>query len=204
MIRTYGCSFTKHDWQCWPQFLKISTLGPVENYGVGGAANEFIASRIRETAKPNDTIIVMWSGFDRVHNKMYYEQHGCCEGKYLADHYSSQELWNKTIDEISLTHNWCISNNIKIYNLSAFIFNMGETKILNDFSERVDIGWRDWPISLLAYCHDNPVLGKIIEDTHPSPSQAYKYCRDIIGPHVGIDVRQIDDATLIDLDNNRG
>ena len=202
MIKTYGCSFTKYDWPCWPQFL--IKAGPLENHGVTGASNEFIASRIKETAKRHDKIIVMWSGFDRAHDQAYYDQHGhSFEGRYSGSDYSTRELWDKTIYEIYSTHDHCKQNDIEIYNLSAFMFNMGETKELNEFAEQVDIGWRDWPISMIEYCIDNPVLGKETKDTHPSPSQAYRYCRDVVGPYVGIEIKVIDDANLIQLDNNR-
>ena len=56
---------------------------------------------------------------------------------------------------------------------------------------------------MIEYCIDNPVLGKETKDRHPSPSQAYRYCRDVVGPYVGIEIKVIDDANLIQLDDSR-
>ena len=82
MIKTYGCSFTQYRWQTWPNFLKIFSKQTVENFGIPGASNEIICRTICKTAKKDDIIVVMWSGFDRVHSDIFYRKNKFCEGKY--------------------------------------------------------------------------------------------------------------------------
>ena len=66
-IVTHGCSMTKYNWKCWPEFLQWFTDATVVNKGQSGSGNETIARGVVDTVlkKEADKIYVMWSGPDR-------------------------------------------------------------------------------------------------------------------------------------------
>lgn len=59
-----GCSCTRHCWPTWADYLGQHYESYV-NTAHGGADNATIARNIIDTAKPDDVVIVQWTGFDR-------------------------------------------------------------------------------------------------------------------------------------------
>lgn len=197
MIKTYGCSYTRYKWPTWADFLKIS-YKKLENYGMPGNANTFIAKTIKQTASSGDKIIVMWSSFNRVHNEKLYKIKGHGEGVYTGKKFSLEYLWNQSIKSIYETNTFCKKNNITIYNLSAFVFEMGETKKVNKFKIKYDVNFSKWPQDLSSFCYENPSNEKE-NDLHPTPSQHYQYCKKVVGPYIGVKIKPIKKNYLIKL-----
>jgi hypothetical protein len=62
---TFGCSFTEGD---WPKHLSSLNKYKLSNKGLGGVGNYYIANAVYDTVVNSDdtSVIVMWSGIDRV------------------------------------------------------------------------------------------------------------------------------------------
>jgi len=209
MIKTFGCSYTKYRWNTWPNFLHLSANGMLKNYGVSGSSNEIICRNICKNADNDDTVLVMWSGFDRTHSDVFYKKNNYNEGRYHPTKrnqeylLSLEQLYDRSIEYIWLANRFCEEKNIKIYNFNMTILEMGETKELQKFTPYLPIGHETWPIDMDSFCLKNPPIGKTIEDNHPSPSQHYKYHKQIICPKMNIEPFEISDQNLKNLDDKR-
>ena len=207
MIKTYGCSYTKYHWNTWADFLKISS-NQLTNYGIPGASNEIICRNICKTAKKNDTVIVMWSTFDRCHSDIFYKRNNFCEGQYKKKErnqnylLSTEQLYDRTVEYIWLANKFCEEKNIKILNLSIRILELGETQILQKFKPYLKIDHDKWPIDFDSFCLETLPIIKNIKDIHPSPSQHYFYCQKIICPFLGLKLRDITFSHLSELDKS--
>ena len=211
MIKTYGCSFTQYRWQTWPYFLKIASKSSVQNFGIPGASNELICRNICKTAKKNDTVIVMWTGFDRTHSEVFFQKNNFCEGKYkLEVHHKDSDygltldqLFDRSVEYIWLANKFCNDNEIKIINLSITILELGETGLEKKFIPYLKIDHRQWPIDFSSFRLFNKKVGKEIKDNHPAPSEHYFYCKEIICPALGIKTFDIPLEQLKKLDDAR-
>jgi len=210
MIKTFGCSYTKYRWNTWADFLLLSNKGKLKNYGIPGASNEIICRNICKNAKSEDTIVVMWSGFDREHSDVYYKKNNFCEGRYNLSARSNQEyvpsleqLYDRSIEYIWLANKFCTERSIKIFNFLMIILELGETKELQKFKPYLPIEHKKWPIDMASFCLKNTPIGKSMEDIHPSPSQHYKYYEQIVCPILNVNPIKITDEALKKLDNQR-
>lgn len=206
-IKCYGCSFTKHGgkhWPTWVDFVRLSAKqDKIVNLGESGSSNEYICRTILMTAKKNDTVIVMWSSFDRVHQEKLFQKTGINTGKCNPDDTGTtmEQLFHRSLEYIWLANRYCNENKIKIINLNMTIFTIGETRQKNSFKEHLDVGYRHWPIDLSSFCLDHKPLVKIERDTHPTPSQQYKFAKSIVCPILKIDTVDIQEDKLFLLDN---
>ena len=194
VIKCFGCSFTNHgltQWPTWVDFLKISSKSryKVENYGLSGSANEYICRQILKKVDNNDTVVVMWSAFDRTHSQLYLEKQKSNQGKFLPEEQqvdkfgvTLQQLYERTLEYIWTANQFCKNKNIRIINLSMTILNMGESQKENNFKNHLDIDYSSWPIDLSSFCLENLPVFNVENDTHPTPSQAYRYHKEIICP----------------------
>lgn len=69
-LYTFGCSFTKYDWPTWADILG-KHFDHYENWGSPGRGNSYIFNsliecHLRNQLTPNDTVVIMWTGTDRV------------------------------------------------------------------------------------------------------------------------------------------
>jgi len=202
-IKCFGCSFTQYKWNTWPHFLKLSAKNhKVYNFGVAGSSNEFICREIIKRSKTDDKVVVMWSGFDRVHSEHFFKQKKHNTGK--NDDYTFgttlEQLFQRTIEYIWLANQYCKENNIKIFNLLITILEIGETKENNKFNKHLDIKNEQWPIDFSSFCLDNPGFLTDSDDTHPLPSQHYNFTKNIICPILNFKPHFIDDKQLRILD----
>ena len=193
----------------------------VINFGVKGSSNEFICREIIKHSKTNDIVVVMWTGFDRVHSETYLQERGYNMGQnpeYCIGT-SLEQLYQRTLEYIWLANQFCKENNIKIINLLMTILELGETQQTNKFSKHLDIDTHQWPIDFSSFCIDNknsipnqsvlhPFLVQhnengvveIFEDKHPLPSQHYYFHKEIICPALNLQPYLIDDKHLGILD----
>ena len=96
-LLTAGCSFTKHCWPTWANYLGRHYEWH-KNLAVGGSDNANIARNIIKNAKQNDVVVVMWTGYDRLNffnNDWDYA--GCLVGnkEFYANYYSPIERFTK-------------------------------------------------------------------------------------------------------------
>ena len=56
-LYTFGCSFTKWYWPCWPEIIAHDTGLPFENWGASAAGNVGIANGIGLQVKENVAIL---------------------------------------------------------------------------------------------------------------------------------------------------
>ena len=206
-IKCFGCSFTKYIWNTWPDFLRLSAKKhTVSNFGMGGSSNEFICREIIKKSKTNDIVVVMWSGFDRVHSETYFQKNNHNMGKnaeYCIGT-SLEQLYQRTLEYIWLANQFCKESNIKIYNFSMTILELGETKQDNKFAKHLDIQNDKWPLDFSSFCLDNPGLVNVNDDdTHPLPSQHFNFTKKIICPALNLEPYFIDDKQLQSLDSKR-
>jgi len=198
-----------YQWNTWPTFLKLSAKGELKNYGIPGASNEIICRNICKNAESEDIVVVMWTGFDREHSDVFYKKNNFSEGQYDPNirnqEYllSLEQLYDRSIEHIWLANKFCTEKNIKIFNFLITILELGETKELQKFKPYLTIGHEDWPIDMDSFCLGNTTIGKTIKDGHPSPSQHYKYYKQIICPTMKIKPFEISDKNLKELDDNR-
>lgn len=77
---TFGCSFTKYHWSCWPEIIAEELNIPVYNYGESGAGNQFISNMISQADQKHkfdtdDLVMVCWSNVcreDRWNNGQWF------------------------------------------------------------------------------------------------------------------------------------
>jgi len=67
---TFGCSFTKYFWSCWPEIVAEDLGVPFYNYGKSGAGNQFIANMIVQADRKykfttDDLVMVCWTNVCR-------------------------------------------------------------------------------------------------------------------------------------------
>jgi len=209
MIKTFGCSYTKYRWNTWADFLKLSFKGLLKNYGTPGGSNEIICRNICKNVDKDDIVVVMWTGFDRTHSDAFYKKNNFNEGRYdpsKRNHeyqLTLEQLFDRSVEYIWLANKFCEGKNIKIYNFLMTIFEMGETQELQKFTSYLPIAHETWPIDMTSFCLDNSSIGKTVKDTHPSPSQHYKYYKQIICPNMNIKPFEISNINLKKLDDNR-
>lgn len=187
----FGCSYTKFKWYTWADFLKVN-VKKSKNYGLSGSSNEFICRQILKNGKEHNNVVVMWSGYDRIHNDYYLKHNGYNQGRYRNNAIPQEQLLERSLEYIWLANQYCKVNNIKIYNFSITILEIGETKQITPVPDYLDINHRNWPIDMTQYCLDNP--SKFSEqnlDGHPLPSQHYNYFKNIVSPNIGVNVRKI-------------
>jgi hypothetical protein len=85
---TFGCSFTEYIWPTWADILG-QQHEYFENWGMAGAGNLYIFNSIIEANQRHkftkeDTVIIMWSGLNRVD---YYHTNNWCPqgGEFVFD-----------------------------------------------------------------------------------------------------------------------
>lgn len=196
----FGCSFTKFKWYTWADFLKIN-VSKSKNHGLAGSSNEFICRQILKHGKKHNSIVVMWSGYDRIHNDYYLNEHGYNAGRHRSNDVPLTQLLERSLEYIWLANHYCKINNIKIYNFSMTILEIAETKKITPIPEYLDINHKHWPIDMVQYCLENPSkFSQQNHDGHPLPSQHYNYFKDIISPNTGISVKEIPQQSLDDFD----
>lgn len=204
-LLTAGCSFTKHCWPTWADYLgKQFTWS--KNLAVGGSDNASIARSIMKTAKKGDTVIIMWTGYDRLsfYNSVW-EHTGCLIGnkEFYCNFYSPVERFTTTMDYVQMIDNHSKINEYTCYHFSAFPWFTSEkhSRIPNgliDIYNNYSIDNNNFLLStsLLEFQEQRDEVFEIShkyckKDTHPTPITQWNYLKEVISEKVQIDV---DDA----------
>lgn len=103
----FGCSFTQYIWPTWADIVATDLGIPFENWGRGGAGNQFIAAKIIEcdtinTLTPNDLVVVMWSGWSREDRFLdtSWKTVGSVFNNHVYDFNFIEKYWSLNNDDI--------------------------------------------------------------------------------------------------------
>lgn len=210
-----GCSCTDYCWSTWAPILGYHFKDYV-NVGQGGADNATIARNVLKTARPGDTVVVLWSGFDRwaeycddvVPIPKDSENHWKFCGtlmfnkNFLVNHYNAVERFQVTMDYIQLIDLHSKYLGYTVYNFSAFPFFKGEIEenvrpeIPQIFSNYNISNNYLLDVSLYDYMVNNNQTVCIRHeysssmDTHPLPTTHWEYLNKIISPKLNVSIDQ--------------
>jgi hypothetical protein len=199
---TFGCSFTQYKWYTWADFLKIS-VNKCKNFGLPGSSNEFISRQILKNYRNYKNIVVMWSGYDRIHNDYFLKLNGFNSGRYSLNDIPLEQLMERSLEYIWLANKVCKENNVSIHNFSITMFNIGESKKIITIPNYLDVDIQAWPIDMTQYCIENPSNFRAnTQDGHPLPSEHYSYFKTIMCPVLEIDAKYINNKVLATFDKN--
>lgn len=198
-----GCSYTDYKWTTWADVLG-NEFAEYCQVGQGGADNAFIARSIVNNARPGDTVIAMWTSYDRwsfysdqvtplPKNSNNHWQHigslALWDKYFFTKYYHQVERFQTTMDYIQLVDLHSQANNYTVHHFSAFPFFSAETdQVVNpetiDIYNRYSISNNHLTnvLSLREYCdkHHNILIGG--NDPHPSPACHWDYAEQVIAP----------------------
>jgi len=202
-LLTAGCSFTKHCWPTWADYLSNNFDWHVQ-LGIGGADNASIARSVVSATSNNDTVVIMWSGYDRwsfYDNE--WKHRGCLvtNKHFYVNHYNPIERFATTMDYVQMVDNHAKLNNYTCYHFSAFPWLQSELKnksttelleiydsynINNNFLMDMDL------LSMQENNNEVFVINHkyIKHDTHPTPITHWKFLNEIIAPNTNITIDQ--------------
>jgi len=202
-LLTAGCSFTKHCWPTWADYLG-KNVSWHKQLGLGGADNASIARSIISTAKKSDTVVVMWTGYDRW--SLYdngWQHKGCLvvDKNFYGNFYNPIERFTTSMDYVQMVDNHAKLKGYKCYHFSAFPWLQSE--LINNNSWELAEIYNNYSIEnnflmdidLLTFQKSNneviPVTHKYTtNDIHPTPITHWKFLNQVISPIVDIAVDQ--------------
>ena len=213
-----GCSFTDYYWTTW-----ADVIGPeFQNYvqiGQGGCDNAFVARSIVNNAKPGDTVVVMWTSYDRWSfylNKVHPlpknpDNHWRHLGSlthwdkgFFVKYYHKVERFQTTMDYVQLVDLHSKVMGYTVYHFSAFPFFLAETEKIVDpriveIYNRYDVA-NNYLISALSLQEFKDQNYNLIingNDTHPTPLCHWDYAEQIIAPKLNISLTQARKSSII-------
>jgi hypothetical protein len=213
-LLTAGCSFTKYCWNTWADYLSPH-YDWHKQLGKGGSDNANIARSVLSTVKKNDTVIIMWTGYDRWNTYTNeWQYNGCLVGdkEFYANYYSPVERFTTTMDYIQLIDKDSKLKGYTCYHFSAFNWFLSEahTKVpenLTNIFKEYDIS-NSYIIdqSLMEYQEKNNELFTISHkyderDTHPTPITHWGYLIEHIMPKLTISFDSTHNAHVL-IDQN--
>lgn len=178
-LKLFGCSFTNWIYPTWADFVKLHYNINVELYGRPGPGNQGFKKLLMMHADPNDHVIVMLSGNDRLdhgidiqffRNKLthYIKDPGwvtmfACQdtmfvpmnetGYDFTKHFSLFHAMYTQAENIVDMQNYCRANNID-YNFLAW------QELFSDLSHRKQRAGLGKPVNLNKY-QKNPIFNKV-------------------------------------------
>jgi hypothetical protein len=199
---TSGCSFTQYCWNTWADYLG-EHFDEFQQVGLSGADNATIARNIITNAKEGDTVVIMWTGFDRW--SMYtdgWQHHGCITGnkEFYVNNYHPIERFTTTMDYIKMVDLDSLNKGYNVYHFSGYSFFLSEFKtehkdLRGIFSQYKINNMYVNDISLQTF--QESINECFItshryndSDTHPTPLTHWKYLNNIIAPVLNITINQ--------------
>lgn len=204
---------TAHCWNTWANFLGREFRESI-NVGVGGADNAFIARSVINTAKFGNSVVILWSGYDRwslYRDEVVYRldnpnNHWLHRGSMSSDkvlftnYYHRVERFQTTMDYIQLVDLHSQANGYTAYHFSAFpLFNaereqVVDPRILKIYNRYTIKNNFLTEMSLLNYQIDNNqqfiIRHKYSDaDNHPTPMVQWQWLNKIMAPKLGITLK---------------
>ena len=222
-----GCSYTSYCWSTWADILgrEFSSYSQV---GVGGCDNATVARSIVKHAQPQDTVIILWTSFDRwsfynddpwpMPNKdrnNHWRHQGSSSLKskeFIVNYYHPVERFQTTMDYIQLVDLHSKSVGYSAYHFTAFPLLRAEGEsmnnpLLSEIYERVQINNNHLlDISLEIFRQENYPLRTDNRytkgDLHPTPLCHWDYVENIIAPKLGVELDQNNKSRIVKEQDN--
>jgi len=223
-----GCSFTDYPYATWADFLfREGHWDVYENFASPGADNAFIARNIVDHARTGDTVVVLWSGFDRWSRWSEKPSHDfrsqACNWirggsvrdlkSYMVHYYHPVERFQTTMDYISMVDLHRQLNGYTVYHFSAFPFFLGEVEtqvhpeIMNIFSRYnfpnnfvTDLSLYDYMVQNKQEMKTEHQYNK--NDSHPTPLTHWEYCSKIIAPRMNLTLNKTTKEQMMEIQND--
>ena len=224
---TSGCSFTDYCWSTWADYIGAE-FDEFYNVGIAGGDNATIARAVIKKAQANDTVVIMWSGFDRwspyknepklspseKHDPHWHHRGSVRTDKtFLVNYYHCVERFQTTMDYIYLVDCDSRLKNYTVYHFSAFPFLVGETE--KDVDPRIQEIYNRYTItndylneiSLFDYQtqNDQCIITKHQYqpggDNHPTPLTHWEYSCKIIAPKMNLTLNTMLDKVMTEQNN---
>jgi len=211
-----GCSSTDYCWTTWPSILGKS-YDDYLNLGIGGADNATIARDIIQHARKGDTVVILWTGFDRL--SLYIEE-GYPMPKFENNHWRhlgtlvwDKEFWSKyyhpverfttSMDYVQLVDIHSKQHGYTAYHFSAVPWLLGESeanvdprlqeiygRYTIDNNHLLDLSLDEWR-EQNGWMFKTPFEpGGSEDDPHTTPLAHWHFCEEILAPIVGVELEQ--------------
>ena len=201
-LLTAGCSFTKHCWNTWAEYLGRE-YDWHKQLGIGGSDNATIARNVISSAKGDDTVVVMWTGYDRwsFYDTKWNHNGSLVSNKdFYTKYYSPYERFVSTMDYVQMVDNHAKINGYTCYHFSAFQWLLSEVHktipdgIIDVYSSCDISNNHIFPTSLFEFQEHNneiiPISHKYDDnDIHPTPLTQWKFLNEIIKPSMGFETQ---------------
>lgn len=227
-LLTSGCSFTEHCWSTWADILG-NYFEFYKNHGNGGCDNATIARSILKHAKTHDTVVVMWTSFDRwsfyrdkpvetfkFKNVKWQHTGSITRNKtFFTEFYSPVERFLTMLDYINLVDLHSKVNNYKVYHFSAFELFQGEVhesleeslqplyqSNVKDLSNNF---LREMPLNTFNTLFYDAMTVKhkyTDKDNHPTPLCQWDYVEKHIAPKLNISLTSTHKSDIINEQKN--
>jgi len=216
-LLTAGCSFTKHCWPTWADYLGKQYIWH-KQIGFGGYDNSNIARSIIKFANPGDTVVVMWSGYDRWsfydENQNEWIHNGWIgtNKDFYTNHFSAIERFTTTMDYVSMVDLHSKQVGYDCFHFPAFNWFKAEKfsnvpfglrEIYDSYSPNNIKNNFLLTKSLLEYQEDNNEVFEIThkyikKDTHPTPITHWNYLKQVIAKNIGINIDNTLESTVLE------
>ena len=210
---TSGCSSTRHCWNTWANFLGREFKESI-NLALSGADNAYIARSIINTANKGDTVVILWSSYDRW--SMYKDEvvpvpgqpnnHWLHRGTlindkvFLTTFYHRVERFQNTMDYIQLVDLHSQVHGYNAYHFSAWPIFLAEME--QEVDPRIVEVYNSYNIknnfltelSLNDYADDTDQRISTFHkyskgDTHVTPAVHWQWLNKIMAPKLGITLK---------------
>jgi hypothetical protein len=225
-----GCSYTAYCWSTWADILG-QEFSSYHQVGLSGTDNATVARSIIKHAQPTDTVVVMWTSFDRwsfykdetwiLPNKdrnnhwRHYVHMGSVTERtkdFVVNYYHPVERFQTTMDYIQLVDLHSKAVGYTAYHFAAFPLFHAETDVSDD--PRLEEIYKNFQIN------NNYLLEVSLEtfkqknynirtnnrytkgDTHPTPLCQWDYVENIIAPRLGIELNQSNKPRIVKEQDN--
>jgi hypothetical protein len=146
-----GCSYTEGCWSTWADILG-SEFDLYKNIATSGSDNATVARSIIGHVKENDTVVILWTAYDRwsfymdqpvdtfKHKNTKWRHQGAISSEkiFFTEYYHPVERFQTTIDYILLVDLHSKINNYQAYHFSAFPLFTGENYSTPELREATD------------------------------------------------------------------
>lgn len=208
---TSGCSFSDYCWPTWADYLGL-VFDEYLSCGEAGSDNASIARNIIKNTRPNDTVVILWSGWNRhimwsdvlvptpkTNDNNWQYIHAPWDKNWLVNFYNPTERLATSMDYVKMIDLDSRVKGYTAYHFSAFPWTLGEIekyppkhfdKIFNSYHIQnnflLEENLEDYKIRngfAKPVCHKyNP------NDAHPTPMCQYQYLMNVMVPKFKFDV----------------
>jgi len=211
-----GCSFTDYCWSTWADILG-KEFQQYMQVGTGGCDNATIARSIIDNAKPGDTVVILWTSFDRWSGYLdegypmpkdqnnHWRHRGSLlrwDKKFYVDYFHPVERFYATIDYINLVNSHSQVHGYQAYHFPAFPLLLAELydsadsrniEIYDRYRNQIKNNYLDE--TALSEFRENHYKIRTSnkyskDDTHPTPLCHWEYLEKVIAPKLNVTLDQ--------------